>query len=129
MTVRNLFILTAVVCLAFAIALIFAAQALLDNFNYDPTMGGGAQVTIRGYGAVLLGLAITYWTARNSAASAGRRGLLLLITVSASMLAALNFYAILAEIVKNNGWGLVLILAVLAVWGTVLLSQENHVEG
>src|ERR1700712_2859174 len=116
MTIKNLFTITAIVCLLFAISLIFMEPMLAKLYQIDPTVSSGAIILARAYGSIMLGLAVAFWTSRNSLPATSRRGLLLLLTISCGSLAITYIHAILTGIINNQGWGLVILTALLASW-------------
>jgi hypothetical protein len=125
MTVRNLFIFNAIICILFALPLIFAPQILADMYTVEKTIiDGGIAVIVRAYGSLMLALGIALWFSRNAKPSIGRRGLLILILVANIPLVINYLHGILTGIEKNEAWGIVILTTVLAAWAGLLLSKE-----
>jgi hypothetical protein len=128
MTVKNLFIFGAVVCLLFGLQFIFIPQALAKMVLIDPTLTDGAIATFRNYGILLSSVAIGQMAARNSKPSVARRGFLILITLSAIFNTINTVYSIIAGIGNNKAWGIVIITTILSIWAVVLLSKEKALD-
>lgn len=125
MTIKNLFTFNAIVCLIMSLLLIFTPQMLSDLYTIDPTMSNGAIVFSRAFGSLMLGLGIALWMSRNAVPSDGRRGLLIIITISCGLMVINYIHGILTGVNTNMAWGLVILTAILALWGGLLLSKET----
>jgi hypothetical protein len=125
MITKNLLTFTAIIAVLIGLSLILTPQTLSDLYNIDPTMSRGAIVLSRAYGSLLLGLGIALWMSRNALPSAGRRGLLLIIIISCALMAANYIHGILTGVNTNIGWSLVVLTAILALWGGLLLPKET----
>lgn len=128
MTVKNLFMIDAIVCLLFGISFIFSTQKLADIFAINPALSAGAIVGLRGYGLVLLSAGIALWMSRNSMASAARRGFLIFICLSGILLTINTIHAIVTGINNSKAWGIVVLVAVLGLWAGLLLPKEKVKE-
>lgn len=125
MTVKNLFIFDAIVCLLFGLPLIFRPQVLANIFLVDPALTDGAIATFRSYGIILSGGAIALLSARNSLPSKARRGLLIFIAVSGTFTTINNIHAVVTGIGNNTEWGVIISTAIISVWGIILLLKEK----
>lgn len=125
MAIKNLFTFNAIVCLIMSLSLIFTPQMLSDLYTIDPTMSNGAIVFSRAFGSLILGLGIALWMSRNAVPSDRRRGLLIIITISCGLTVINYIYGILTGVNTDMAWGLVILTAILALWGGLLLSKET----
>jgi hypothetical protein len=125
MTIKNLFIFDAIVCLLFGLPSMFIPQALAKFFQTDPTVTDGAIALLRSYGIMLTGGAIGILFARNSVPSAARRGFLIFIVVAGTLTSINLIYAVLAGINNTNGWLGIIPTLVVTLWGIVLLPKEK----
>lgn len=125
MKIKNLLALTAIIAILIGLSLVFTPQMLSDLYNIDPIMSKGFIVLSRAYGSLMLGLGIALWMSRNALPSAGRRGLLLIITISCTLMAITYIHGILTGVNTNMAWILVILTAILASWGGLLLSKET----
>lgn len=125
MTIKNLLTSTAIIAVLIGLSLVFTPQMLSDLYNIDPIMSKGFIVLSRAYGSLLLGLGIALWISKNALPSAGRRGLLLIITISCALMGINYIHGILTGVNTNMAWSLVILTAILASWGGLLLSKET----
>lgn len=125
MTIKNLLTSTAIIAVLMGLSLVFTPQMLSDLYNIEPIMSKGFIVLSRAYGSLLLGLGIALWMSKNALPSAGRRGLLLIITISCALMAINYIDGILTGVNTNMAWSLVILTAILASWGGLLLSKET----
>lgn len=125
MSVKNLFIFDAIVCLFFGLGLISSPQALAKMFLSDPALSDGAVLTFRSYGIILFASGIALISARNALLSIARRGFLILIFISGTFIAIINIYAFFAGITSVYGWSAIVPTAIVAVWATLLLLKEK----
>ena len=128
MTVKNLFIFDAIVCLLFGLPLIFNPQVLANFFLIDPSLTDGAMATFRSYGIILSGGGIALLCARNALPSKARRAFLIFIAISGTFTAINNIHAVVTGIGNNNGWGVIISTAIISVWGIILLLKEKVSE-
>ncbi len=125
MTVKNLFIFDAILCLIFGLPLVFSPQYLANLFLVDPVLTDGVIATFRSYGIILSGGGIALLSARNSLASKARRGFLIFIAISGTLTAINNIHAVITGIGNNNSWGGIVPTAILSIWGIILLFREK----
>lgn len=125
MSVKNLFIFDAIVCLLFGLSLMISPQALAKIFLFDPALSDGATLTFRSYGVVLFASAISLISARNALPSIARRALLIFISIAGTLLAILNLYSFFTGITNGYGWSIIIPSAIVSVWGTGLLLKEK----
>ena len=125
MTVKNLFICDAIVCLLFGLPLIFNAQVLANTFLLDPALTDGAITTFRSYGIILSGGGIALLCARNALPSKARRAFLVFIAISGTFTAINNIHAVVTGIANNNEWGVIIAIAIISVWAVILFVKEK----
>ena len=125
MTVKNLFIVDAIVCLLFGLPLIFNPQFLANIFLVDPLLTDGIIATFRSYGIILSGGGIALLSARNALLSIARRGLLIFIAFSGTFTAINNIHAVVTGIGNNNSWGVIVITGIVGAWAIMLLLKEK----
>ncbi len=125
MTIKNLFIFDAIVCLLFGLSFIFTPQELAKLFLTDPSLTDGAIVTFRGYGILLCGGAFALLFARDSVPSAAKKGLLFFIIISGTLTSINSIYAVLTGIENTKGWFAVIPVIIITIWGIVLLPKEK----
>ena len=125
MTVRNLFIFDAIVCLLFGLPLIFSPQVLANIFLVDPALSNGAIATFRSYGIILSGAGIALLCARNALPSKARRAFLIFIVISGVFTAINNTHGVVTGIGNNYKWGVIISTAIISVWGIILLLKEK----
>lgn len=125
MTVKNLFIATGIVCLFFGIMLMFFPDHLGKMVLTDPTTTVNQKALANNYGVVLVAVGIGLLVARNSAASAARRGYVVQITISGLVLAGYDIYGIMSGVNKSAEWGVVVIVGILGLWGLLKLLKEQ----
>jgi hypothetical protein len=128
MTIKNLFIFGAIVSVFFGLTLIFAPEALAKVVFINPTFSDAALALTRNYGIFLTSVGIAVYTARNSKPSTARRGYVIQTTVSGILLTLWVIYGIFAGIDNSNAWGIVILTAILGIWGTMVLLNERVVE-
>ena len=104
MTVKNLFIFDAIVCLLFGLPLIFTPQVLANIFLVDPALTDGALATFRSYGIILSGSGIALLYARNALPSSARKAFLIFIAISGTLLQLTTFMLLLLVLrITMNG--------------------------
>jgi hypothetical protein len=115
MTAKTVFTLHAIVCIIFSVQLIFMYDMMVQQYDVSPLpIGGGTIVAARSYGFLMLAVAIAFLYARNAAPSVGRKALLLLGILANIPLIFIYTHAVMANIEKPIGWGIVVICTVLA---------------
>lgn len=125
MTLKNLFIFNAIVCLLFGLPCIFIPQSLANLFLAEPAFTDGAISTARGYGIMLCGSAIALLFARNSVPSTARKGLLIFIVIGGVLTSFNLIYAVLTGIDNAKGWFAVIPTLIITIWGSLLLLKEK----
>jgi hypothetical protein len=125
MTIKNLFIFDAIVCLLFGLPCMFIPQALAKFFLTDPALTDGAIALSRSYGIILTGGAIGLLSARNSVPSAARRGFLIFIVIAGTLTSINLIHAVLTGIDSTNGWLGIIPTLVVTIWGILLLPKEK----
>jgi hypothetical protein len=126
MTVKNLFIFSSVVALAFGLPLLFAPQAIIDMYAIDKSALSGIDVHVsRSFGGLLTAFSIAGFMSYNAEPSYGRRGLLIITVVNAGISTILNILAIMNGVQNSLAWLTVVAVAVIAVWAGLLLSKEK----
>ena len=107
MSLKNLMIIKAIVCICFAPILLFVPEQLLNMLG--AAYSAGAALTSREYGATLIGNFALAWFARNAELSVARRAIILdLFLYDAAALVA-TLLLQLSGGLSMLGWGVVII--------------------
>lgn len=123
---KNLFIFNGIVCLLFGISMMIVPGHIVQIYTpEDPGMSPYFALITRAYGSLIFSVGIALFLAIKASESYGRRAILVLITLANGILVILHAYATLTGVENANGWGLVLLVAILAGWGGKLLMSEN----
>ncbi len=113
MTLRNLFIINAVVAVVFGIAFLLVPSPLMSLYNV--TLGAGAIIVARLFGAALITFAVLGWLAKDATASEARDAIVLAFFIGD----VIGFIAALigqfSGAVNTLGWSTVVIYLLLAV--------------
>lgn len=125
MTVKNLFIFDAIVCLLFGLPLIFTPQVLANIFLVDPVLSDGALATFCSYGIILSGSGIALLYAKNALPLSARKAFLIFIAISGTFTAINNIHAIVTGIANNHEWGIIISTAIISIWAIMLLLKEK----
>ena len=129
MTAKNFFIFQALVSLVYGLQLLFVPSMLVAVFTSQTIdMSGVLDVISRGYGTLLTAVGIGCWTAREAGASLARRSMLLMLAIVDTLVTIVHIRAIIQGSENALGWTTVLIAAVLAAWGGLLLSKETKTD-
>ena len=120
---KNLFTSAGVFGLIFGLPLIVNPDFVAKTFLVDGTLTAGTAFTLRGYGILLSSLGIGLLSARNSAPSTGKRGLLLIIVVAAAVGVINSVYMQVQGLTTNSNWLIVALLAVEAIWGITIFAK------
>ncbi len=107
MKLRNLFILGAVVALAYALAALLVPVKLLTT--YGISAGPGEQLMTRFFGASLGGLGLILWLAKDVADATAQRALTLAFFVFSVVNLVLAFQGTSAGVMSGVGWSAVAI--------------------
>lgn len=116
MTVKNLFIFDAIVCLVFGLPFIFIPQDLAKLFLTDPALTDGAITTFCNYGIMLSCAAIGLLLARNAMPSTARKGLLIFIATAGTLTSINLIYAVLSGIENCKGWLGIIPTIIICIW-------------
>jgi hypothetical protein len=122
MKIKTLMIIKAVVCLGFGPFLLFFPGQLLNLLG--TSMGPGAALTAREYGASLIGNLFLTWLARNADDSVARRAIVwdLFVYDAIGLIATLTIQ--LSGGLNALGWGIVFVYFFFAIgFGYFLLPQ------
>ncbi len=123
---KNLFIFNGIVCLLFGLSMMIVPSHIVRIYApEDPGMSPYFALVTRAYGSLIFSLGIALFLSIKASESYGRRAILILITVANAILVLLHGYATMTGVENANGWGLVLLVAILAVWGGKLLMEEE----
>lgn len=122
MTFKTLFIIKAVVCLAFGIFLVLVPGALLDILG--TSLGPGGTFTAREYGAALFGTLMLTWFARNAAESEARRPILLHLFVYDAIGFIVSVLAVISGVLNALGWGIVAVYLFFTLGSGYLLTMK-----
>jgi len=120
---KNLFTFAGVFGLIFGLPLIVNPDFVAKTFLVDGTLTAGTAFTLRGYGILLSSLGIGLLSARNSAPSTGKRGLLLIIVVAAAVGVINSVYMQVQGLTTNSNWLIVALLAIEAIWGITIFAK------
>ncbi len=124
MKFKTLMIIKAIVCLGFGPFLLFFPGPLLNLLG--TSMGPGAALTAREYGASLIGNLFLTWLARNADDSAARRAIVwdLFVYDAVALVATLTIQ--LSGGLNALGWGIVFVYLFFATgFGFFLLPQTG----
>lgn len=113
MTLRNLFIVNAVIGLGFGASLV-VAPALLVSL-YGATLSPAGILLARLLGAALLGYVVVAWSARNAEDSEARRAIVLALFIFDAIGFIVVLLAELAGVLNALGWSNVVIYLLLAL--------------
>jgi len=100
---KNLLMIKAVVCLAFAVLFLLAPTQLFELFGVSLTTGG--TFPAREYGAALAGTMMLTWFAREMAESEARRPILLHLLVYDVIGFVATVVYLLSGVLNPLGWG------------------------
>lgn len=103
MTFKNLLIIKAIVCLAFAVLFLLAPSWLFELFGVTLDVGG--TFPAREYGAALAGTMMLTWFAREMAASDARRPILLHLLIYDAIGFVVTVIYLLSGVLNWLGWG------------------------
>jgi hypothetical protein len=124
MTLKTMFIIKAVVCLCFGIAIL-----LLPNFTYSifgATLAAGGVFAAREYGASMMGNMLLAWVARDSQESDARRAIVLALFVYDAIGFIVTLVAIFTGAVNSLGWLVAALYLFLALgFGYFLLPSKK----
>lgn len=93
-------------------------------FLVDPALSDGAIATVRMayfYRAWLL----LFWLQEMQLPSIARKGFLIFIAISGTFITINNICGVLTGIGNNNGWGGIILTAIISIWGIILLLKEK----
>lgn len=107
MSLKNLMIIKAVVCLGFGILLLAIPDTLLSIFG--TTLGAGGMFTAREYGSSLFGNLFLCWFARNSEESDARKAIILGLFVYDLIAFVMTTITVIAGVLNPLGWSIVLV--------------------
>jgi len=117
-------IIKAVVCLAFAPALLFFPKPLLTLFGC--AFGTGAALTAREYGAALCGNLMLTWFARNEDPSNARKAIILALFIYDAVALIAVLILQLSGILNPLGWSVVGIYLFFTIaFGSFLLPKKQ----
>lgn len=128
MNTKNFFTVEAIICLLFGIALFFFPDFLGKEYLTNPDWTNEASKLVgKGYGSLLLAVAIANWLARNSGPSMARHALVVLGTFANIFLIIIHSMAILGGVETAFAWGTVIMALILAIWGLMLIPKERDI--
>ena len=104
MSLKNLMIIKALVCLVFGILLLAVPDKLLLIFGAELTDGG--IFTAREYGCALFGNLFLCWFARNAAESDARRAIILALFVYDLIAFVMTTLTVVAGVLNFLGWSI-----------------------
>jgi len=113
MTLRNFFIVKAVITVCFGAGFVLAPAPLLSL--YGVTVSAAGILLARLLGAALLGYAVVAWSARNAEDSKARRGIVLGEFIHCAIGFIVTLLAQLSGIFNPLGWSIVAIYLLLAL--------------
>lgn len=113
MTLRNLFIITAVVAVVFGAAFVLVPSPLMSL--YDVTLDAGAILVARLFGGALITLAVLSWLAKDAAESETRGAIVLAFFIGDAIGFIVALVGQLSGAVNTLGWSTVVIYLLLAL--------------
>jgi len=125
MKFKNLMIIKAIVCFGFGPLLLFFPGQLLNLLG--TSLGSGASLTAREYGASLIGNLFLTWLARNADDSVARRAIIwdLFVYDAIALIATLTIQ--LSGGLNVLGWGIVFVYLFFTIaFGYFLLPQRKE---
>jgi hypothetical protein len=102
MTLKRLFVLNAVIAGGYGLALLMAADPILDLYGITPNPEGVYMA--RWFGLELLAIGLTTWLARDAAESAGGRAVARALTVTYGIGVVLAVWGTLSGPFNALGW-------------------------
>ena len=102
MTLKRLFVLNAVIAGGYGLALLVAADPILDLYGITPNPEGVYMA--RWFGLELLTIGLTTWLARDAAESAGGRAVAQALTVTYGLGVVLALWGTLSGPFNALGW-------------------------
>jgi hypothetical protein len=102
MTLKRLFVLNAVIAGGYGLALLVAADPILDLYGITPNPEGVYMA--RWFGLELLAIGLTTWLARDAAESAGGRAVAQALTVTYGIGVVLAVWGTLSGPFNALGW-------------------------
>jgi hypothetical protein len=102
MTLKRLFVLNAVIAGGYGLALLVAANPILDLYGITPNPEGVYMA--RWFGLELLAIGLTTWLARDAAESAGGRAVAQALTVTYGIGVVLAVWGTLSGPFNALGW-------------------------
>jgi hypothetical protein len=127
MTVRNLLIVAGIVCLLFGLVLMISPATLIKMIFNHPSFLETTIATSRNYGIMLTAVGIASLAARKSTPSWARFGFLVQSAFAGILLSVYDAYGIVKGIYNASTWGIVVITAIIGVWGLMLLLKERKI--
>lgn len=107
MSLINLMIIKALVCLVFGILLLAIPDKLLSIFG--ATLSDGGIFTAREYGCALIGNLFLCWFARNAAESDALRAIILALFVYDLIAFVMTTLTVIAGVLNLLGWSIAVI--------------------
>jgi hypothetical protein len=128
MNTKNFFTLEAINCVVFGIILFFFPDFIGKEYLTNPDLiNEASKIVAKGYGSLLLAMAIAFWLSRKSGASIARHALVVLATFSNIFLIIIHSMAILGGVETPIAWGTVVMSLILAIWGLTLIPKEKDI--
>lgn len=107
MSLKNLFVIKAIVCLSFGILLLAIPDKLLSIFG--ATLSDGGIFTAREYGSSLFGNLFLCWFARNAGESDTRRAIILALFVYDLIAFVMTTITVVSGVLNVLGWAIAII--------------------
>jgi hypothetical protein len=123
MSYRSVMVIKAAVCLVFGIILISLPSALFGLLGASLSPGGA--FAAREYAAALFGNLMLTWLARNAAASAARRAIIIALFVYDAIGVLVSLFAVLSGILNPLGWLIVAVYLFFTLAFGYLLSEKK----
>jgi len=126
MKFKTLMIIKAIVCLCFGPLLLFLPGRLLQLLG--TSLGPGAALTAREYGAALIGNLLLTWLARNAEDSLARRAIIWNLFIYDAIGFLVTLIIQLSGGLNVLGWGIVFVYLFFALgFGYLLLPKRKSV--
>ena len=105
--------------------MVISPETLFKMIFVNPAVTDGAISTSVNYGILLSAVGIATFTARNSVPSTARRGYLIQIAIAGLLISAYDCYNIISGMDTKQAWGVVVLTAIIGIWGLALLLKEK----
>ncbi len=126
MNSKNLFTANAIICLIFAIPLLFTANSFLSQYMIaTDSLGTVGSAISKAYGGMILGLGVALWMGRHAVKHSLVRKILLWFILIGNLCSVYAYLpAALSGSVNKLIYSTLAITCVLAIWAALLLFRK-----